>query len=540
MNMRKFLQQGRRLLTVTAALSLGLVGNGGLTLQPAVAHAAPTALHSYAQSVYTVQRGDTLSAIARRYNISVQLLMSYNSLTTTRIYVGQQLLIPGGSEPGPVYPISYVVQRGDTLSSIARRYGTTVQALITVNNLRSTTIYVGQRLTIAVAGDPNQPTLYHTVQRGDTLTNIGRRYNVSVAALRAANGLTGSTIYIGQQLLIPNSLGYPTPPPVPSPVPTERINFAPGTTAATVTGTVTDPVHRTYLVRAQAGQTMNVTLTSAQPTTSFSVVGVSGGQTLKGLGDGGNNWSGVLPQTQDYLIEIVTLEFSSTNYSLTLEIPPQSPPATNPAERIAFAAGSTAATVQGTASYPTRNQYLLRAQAGQTMRVELVSDYGIANFSVQGVSDGQPLKRLENSDTVWTGTLPATQDYLIQIATLEGSTTNYSLYVEVMPTIDTSTPQRIQFAPGATTATVAGSTTAIAPARYLLRANAGQQMRVTLVVDHANSYITVLHPNGENLAGADGSVHNWASVLPVSGDYIIEVLNPGTGLANFNLTVTIQ
>jgi hypothetical protein len=323
-------------------------------------------------------------------------------------------------------------------------------------------------------------------------------------------------------------------------VPTERINFAPGTTAATVTGTVTDPVHRAYLVRANAGQTMNVTLTSAQPTTSFSVVGVSGGQTLKGLGDGGNSWSGVLPQTQDYLIEIVTLEFSSTNYALTVEIPPQSPPATNPAERIEFAAGGTSATVQGTAIYPTRNQYLLRAQAGQTMRVELVSDYGIANFSVQGVSDGQPLKRLENSDTVWTGTLPATQDYLIQIATLEGSTTNYTLYVEVMPTTGTNTPQRIQFAPGATAATVAGFTSAIAPARYVLRANAGQQMRVTLVVDNANSYITVLHPNGENLAGADGSVHNWASVLPVSGDYIIEVLNPGTGLANFNLTVTIQ
>ncbi|MCB0184320.1 MAG: LysM peptidoglycan-binding domain-containing protein, partial [Caldilineaceae bacterium] len=338
------------------------------------------------------------------------------------------------------------VQRGDTLSSIAQRYATTVQALMRVNNLRTTNIYVGQRLTISVASDPNQPVIYYTVQRGDTLSSIAQRYNITVDAIRAANGLTSNTIYIGQQLLIPNSLGYPTPPPVPGDT-TERITFASGATSATVTGVVTDPAHRKYLVRAQAGQTMNVTLNAAQPTTSFSVVGISGGQTLKGFGDGGESWSGVLPQTQDYLIEIVTLEFSSAGYSLTVEIPAAAPPATNPPQRITFAPGGAAATVAGTVTYPTRNQYLLRARGGQVMRVELVSDYGIANFAVQGVSDGQPLKRLENENTVWSGTLPATQDYLLQIATLEGSSTNYSLYVEVLPASGSVTPQRINFAP---------------------------------------------------------------------------------------------
>jgi len=539
MNVRKFIQYRGRVLTVAIALSVGLVGSGGLAMNAPVAQAAPMVRHREAQSVYIVQRGDTLSAIGRRYNISVQTLMSYNNLTATTIYVGQQLLIPGGGEPGPVYPTTYVVQRGDTLNSIARRYDTTVQALMQVNNLRSTKIYVGQRLTISVATDPNQPLIYHTVQRGDTLSAIARRYNVSVDAIRATNGLTGNTIYIGQQLLIPNSLGYPTPTPVPSGR-AERINFAPGATAATVTGIVTDPAHRSYVVRAQGGQMMKVSLTSAQPTTSFLVRGMSSGQTLKNFGDGGNQWSGLLPQTEDYLIEIVTLEFSSTSYSLTVEIPTATVPATNPPQRIQFAAGGTSAMVDGRAIYPTRNQYLLRAQAGQTMQVDLVSDYGIANFSVQGVSDGQPLKRLENSNTVWRGTLPATQDYLIQIATLEGSTTNYSLYVEVVPTAGTTAPQRIQFAAGATSATVVGNSSGSAPARYLLRANAGQQMSVDLAVDSANAYITVLHPNGVNLAGAGGPIHTWTGTLPATGDYIIEVLNPGTGLANFNLTVKIQ
>ena len=156
-----------------------------------------------------------------------------------------------------------------------------------------------------------------------------------------------------------------------------------------------------------------------------------------------------------------------------------------------------------------------------------------------GVSDGQPLKRLENRDTVWRGTLPSTQDYLLQVATPKTAAVSYELYVEVTsPT--TRTPVRIQFAPGATAASVNGLTSAIEPARYLLRANAGQTMDVDLTVDNVNAYITVLHPTGGNMAGAGGPIHHWMGVLPVTGDYIVEVLNPGTGLANFSLTVTIQ
>ena len=64
-------------------------------------------------------------------------------------------------------------------------------------------------------------------------------------------------------------------------------------------------------------------------------------------------------------------------------------------------------------------------------------------------------------------------------------------------------------------------------------------MSVDLTVDNTNAYLTVLHPTGGNMAGADGPIHHWSSLLPVTGDYVIEVLNPGTGLANFTLTVAI-
>jgi len=59
-------------------------------------------------------------------------------------------------------------------------------------------------------------------------------------------------------------------------------------------------------------------------------------------------------------------------------------------------------------------------------------------------------------------------------------------------------------------------------------------------LQRGKSMFTVLNPRAENMAGADGPIHNWSGPLPATGDYIIEVLNSGTGLANFALTVTIR
>ena len=421
----------RKFLFVLILLTLfGILGVTLPTLSAQAATQAAPAQVADPETVYIVQRGDTLSAIGRRYGVTVQALVSYNSLTNTNIYVGQRLLIPG--QPIPTYPSTYVVQRGDTLYKIAQRYGTTVAVLMQLNNLRTETIYVGQQLTIAAVGNPSQPALYYTVQRGDTLSSIARRYATTVAAIRAANNLRNDTIYIGQRLLIPTSGGYPTPTPVPTTPPTpgrERIQFAPGTTATTVKGTVQPAVLREYV-------------------------------------------------------------FSATG--------------------------------------------------GQAIRMEMISSDASANFAVIGLGNGTPLKRLGNSGTVWTTTLPSTQNYLVQVGTPSNAPVTYELYVEITAAPPVTAPVRIQFVPGARTATVNGSTSGIAPARYVLQASAGQIMSVDLTVDNANAYITVLHPTAGNMAGAGGPIHHWSAQLPVTGDYIVEVLNPGTGLANFSLTIAIQ
>ena len=111
---------------------------------------------------------------------------------------------------------AYTVQRGDTLVGIARSHGVSVSTLAAANGLRTTSwVYVGQRLTIPVdapSGNPSSGSVY-VVQRGDTLTNIARRNGVSVSQLAAANGLrTTAWVYVGQRLVIPGgSSGSPAP-----------------------------------------------------------------------------------------------------------------------------------------------------------------------------------------------------------------------------------------------------------------------------------------------------------------------------------------
>ena len=98
-------------------------------------------------NVYTVQSGDTLYSIARRFNTTVDEIKRLNNLTSDILSIGQQLIIPTTSSSGSGNQI-YTVQSGDTLYSIARRFNTTVSDIIRLNNLTSDILSIGQQLII--------------------------------------------------------------------------------------------------------------------------------------------------------------------------------------------------------------------------------------------------------------------------------------------------------------------------------------------------------------------------------------------------------
>jgi len=199
-----------------------------------VAFVLPVSVQAQGQ-VHVVGYGDTLYSIARRYGTSVEAIMSTNGLSNRNfIWVGQRLSIPGSggisaSGGGSAYSGGssggggvYVVRRGDTLYSIARRYGTSVQAIVSANGLRNASfIYSGQRLTIpgssggsssgggtsSSRGGGAAPSsgAVHIVRRGETVSSIAWHYGTSVAAIASANGLRNpSLIYVGQRLTIPS------------------------------------------------------------------------------------------------------------------------------------------------------------------------------------------------------------------------------------------------------------------------------------------------------------------------------------------------
>lgn len=144
--------------TGTIILVTALVLLAAAPAMAAPAHPAGRVLAatSAADTVYIVQRGDTLFSIALRFKTTVAAIKAANNIVNVNlIYVGQRLIIPGGgsssgtgSASGSPSTTTYVVQRGDNLYRISLRFGVTVAALKAANGLRSDLIYVGQRLVI--------------------------------------------------------------------------------------------------------------------------------------------------------------------------------------------------------------------------------------------------------------------------------------------------------------------------------------------------------------------------------------------------------
>jgi len=105
------------------------------------------------QAVHIVQPGDTLFSLARRYGVNISDLVNANNiLNPNQIYIGQKLVISRASTPGTPAERVHLVQAGENLFRIALRYGTSVSAIATANNISNPRlIYIGQRLTIPSA-----------------------------------------------------------------------------------------------------------------------------------------------------------------------------------------------------------------------------------------------------------------------------------------------------------------------------------------------------------------------------------------------------
>ena len=155
---------------------------------------------------YTVVKGDSLYSIARKFNTTVEALKEANNLTSNNLAVGQILIIPSKEVENNG---NYIVVASDTLYKIAQKFNTTVDELKLLNNLTSNTLSIGQSLKIPEENNNYQT---YTVIKGDNLYSIARRFNTTQDEIMKLNNLSSNLLSIGQILKIPtvNTSNYQT------------------------------------------------------------------------------------------------------------------------------------------------------------------------------------------------------------------------------------------------------------------------------------------------------------------------------------------
>lgn len=158
---------------------------------------------------YTVQKGDSLWKIATKYGLTVDELKKLNNLKNNTISVGQNLKVKAEEEKPVEDYLLYTVKSGDSLWKIASMYDTTVDTLMKINNLKGTKLTINQQLLVPKSDkieidiDKEPKGITYTVKSGDSLSKIAKSYGTTVAKIKSANNLTSDFLKIGQELLIP-------------------------------------------------------------------------------------------------------------------------------------------------------------------------------------------------------------------------------------------------------------------------------------------------------------------------------------------------
>ncbi len=178
---------------------------------------------SVANISYTVRKGDTLQRISKKYTVSVSEIKESNGLTSCKLSIGTKLSLPNSEEKhtnkktahsGKKYSSKHfasnkpateinetvhIVKKGDTLISVAKKYGTTVNELKSANNLKKDKLKVGQQ--ISIKSNTIAPNTY-VARKGDTVRKVAKRFGLSRDDLKEINGLKGNALKAGQKIYL--------------------------------------------------------------------------------------------------------------------------------------------------------------------------------------------------------------------------------------------------------------------------------------------------------------------------------------------------
>lgn len=295
----------------------------------------------------------------------------------------------------------------------------------------------------------------------------------------------------------------------------ERLQFDPGATDEVVTGELDARETDSYVLRVLEGQFMEVAI-SPDVEAQLVVYGADGTVLRSGMGEG-NMFRGVVPSTQDYIID-VTAGTQPVDYTLSVIIP----------ERITFGAGDTAAVMESELAAHESHYYVVNAMEEQLMEVSVDSQQP-AQLVVYGV-DGTVLRSGMGEGSFFRGELPSTQDYIVKVSAGQQAAGEYSLSVLI--------PARITFDAGEISAEVSGELGETDAVFYVIRAMAGQTMQVDVTPDDALQ-TSIYGVDGSVMKSGMGGGPDYTGELTISQDYIIMV-RTGPEASDYEMEITIE
>ena len=321
----------------------------------------------------------------------------------------------------------------------------------------------------------------------------------------------------------------------------QLVNFASGTSSITLNGTTVNGYLYDYALNCSAGQTMTASLNVPSSTATLDIYGLATGSTLLLASAKASTWTGVLPETQDYVIEVVPNNGQVVNYALTVSCTGVAVSAPSPAATVValppsnggnltFAPHTTAADVQGTIGPGQVVSYTVQASQYQPLILVVDSpnkDVFLGVLYPDGTTMLSPTKQW----TYWQWKIPQTGLYKIQLyggSTLE----KYELTVKL--------PEIVLFAPGAFSITLNGDTNLGFVRSYAFYLNFGQELTVSLNVSSDKAYLDVFGLETGSLLSYMSKASTWTKVLPETEMYIIEVLPRGGYLVSYSLTVSVS
>lgn len=156
---------------------------------------------------YIVKKDDSLSSISKEFNISTDELIKENNLNSDKLYIGEQLKIPSSKSVINKYQDEiinendkYIVQKGDTLYSIARKYNTTIDNLKKINNFIGDILEIGSKIN--VPSNKLTDIIIHKVIKGDSLWSIANKYNTTIDEIKKLNNLVSDLLNVGDELQV--------------------------------------------------------------------------------------------------------------------------------------------------------------------------------------------------------------------------------------------------------------------------------------------------------------------------------------------------